>query len=347
MISKRNELLNIFVTEEDRQGMDILKMSNFFDVFTNRINKSIFEESNWKIVMTQKEIKGWISSAIKLGFDLSKINTLEADSSHLSKDIIEGLKKGIYHFSESKEVQGHFRPVVLDENERIVKHLTLKKAINPTEILSDISIISMQSALNKISSQIENVEQKVDYLVESQRRIDLCNKFLYARDKIMSAIEEDGDSQEQLLKEADTYLMEGLTNLYHELMDEVNKLAKKVSFFTMIKTIDDLLSHITEDIQMIHKYVGLRVYLLNFRGKTKDSLRVIHEFEYQLEKLSSEKLCNGKYTAFELIHQCFPYNESNIDFWIEQPQKLLQALKLCERKIELKAADYYFIEMED
>ena len=36
-----NELLDIFATEEDKKGTDLLKMSNYFDIFVSKIDTRI------------------------------------------------------------------------------------------------------------------------------------------------------------------------------------------------------------------------------------------------------------------------------------------------------------------
>ena len=45
----------------------------------------------------------------------------------------------------------------------------------------------------------------------------LKNKILYARDKIFQANSADSKEKDTLLHEADTYLMEGLTDLYTDI----------------------------------------------------------------------------------------------------------------------------------
>lgn len=37
----KNELLDIFATEEDKKGTDLLKMSNYFDIFVSKIDTRI------------------------------------------------------------------------------------------------------------------------------------------------------------------------------------------------------------------------------------------------------------------------------------------------------------------
>lgn len=128
------ELLNIFTEEEDKKGTDLLAMSDFFKVFIGKIEAEIGSRTAWKVFYNIEGIIGEIATAIKSGFDVSQMGMLVADYSHFSQDIIDGLKKGIYHVGQSREVAGNLRPAILDENEHIVKFFTLKKVVNPSSV---------------------------------------------------------------------------------------------------------------------------------------------------------------------------------------------------------------------
>lgn len=342
---KNKSLLDIFVSKEDKEGSDLLKMSNYFDVFIGHISDDVNKNGTWEIIEDSQDFIGQIAIAIKGGFDISKLGMLIADTSHFSKKIIDDLKSGIYHIGESKEVAGHLRPAVLDENERLVKFVTLKKAINPSELLSDISTLSMQASLKNINAQIENVGRDVKSISEFVRREKLSNKFLYAREKIMNAVNS-GLDYDKYLHEADTYLMEGLTDLYADINAEINNLGALKGPFKSLKAVDDALTHINEDMQMIPRYVGLRVYLYDFRGKNDDANRVIGQYRHQLENLFSKQVCESKYTALEMIHMYYPYGNEDTNFWLEQPKQMVEVLKSYENMIEQKIKDVFYIEAE-
>lgn len=125
------ELLDIFIEEEDRKGADLLKMSDFFNVFIGKIGAEMKSETEWEVDLDIRGLLGQIAAAIKGGFDISKMGMLVADYSHFSQEVIDGLKEGIYHVGESKEVAGNLRPAILDENEQLVKFFTLKKLLIP------------------------------------------------------------------------------------------------------------------------------------------------------------------------------------------------------------------------
>ena len=86
VVCENTELLNIFETEEDKRGTDLLAMSNYFDVFVSKIDTSLDQNGKWKVVADASGFLGQIAVAIKSGFDLSKINMLVADTSHFSKE---------------------------------------------------------------------------------------------------------------------------------------------------------------------------------------------------------------------------------------------------------------------
>lgn len=341
-----NSLLEIFTEEEDQKGTDILKMSDFFSIFIDKIEVGMDSDTAWEVYRNIEGFVGEIAAAIKGGFDISKTGMLVADYSHFSQDIIDGLKDGSYHIGQSKEVAGNLRPAILDDKEHLVKFFTLKRAIDPTRVLADISTLSMQASLQRVSSQIEDIDRDVKGVFDLARREALSNKFIYARDRIMSAANAVGEEQAALLNEADKYLMEGLIALYSDLHAQVEALGDIKGPFASIRSIDRILSFINEDMQMIPRYVGLRVYLFNYRGKTGDANRILGEYRYHLKKLAEQKIGSGRYTAFELIHRNYPYELKNVDFWLEKPKQILAAIESYELMLEQRNRDVYYIDVE-
>ena len=161
----------------------------------------------------------------------------------------------------------------------------------------------------------------------------------------MLAATASGEERENYLKEVDTYLMEGLTNLYSDVNAQVKALAKIKGPLARIKDIDSILSYINEDMQMIPRYVGLRVYLFNYRGKTDDVLRILGEYRYQLQTLAERKLEDGKYTALELIHKYYPYDEEKVDFWLKKPMQMLEVISSYETMLAQKDRDVFYLDV--
>ena len=63
--------------------------------------------------------------------------------------------------------------------------------------------------------------------------------------------------------------------------------------------------------------------------------------------MTERKLGDGKYTALELIHKNYPYDEENVDFWLEKPKQMLEVIDSYQTMLEQKDKDVYYIDVED
>lgn len=348
-------LLNIFATEEDKNSTDLLEMSNFFELFIDDIGDNLHNFYQWDTVIDFGALLGRLAAAIKAGFDINDMGVMVADYSHFSKEIIDGLKKGIYHIGESKEVAGNMRPAILDKDEHIVKWFTMKKAVNPKEMLSDVGSLSMQNSLRQISSELKGISQDLKYEIEFNRRQALSLPFINARTKFLNAIN-NPKNKVKYLEEADTYLLEGLNALYADIEAEAKRLGDsdlkpnqskiKEFFIGSLKYADDILGRINEDMLMIPKYVAVEVYLLKHLERYEDAKAVLGQYKYHLDKMANTPLLGSEYTAAEVIHELYPYHKDNRDFWLEMPQETISALDSLQILIEPKDNEVFLIEAE-
>ena len=348
-------LLNIFATEEDKNSTDLLEMSNFFELFIDDIGDNLHNFYQWDTVIDFGALLGRLAAAIKAGFDINDMGVMVADYSHFSKEIIDGIKKGIYHIGESKEVAGNMRPAILDKDEHIVKWFTMKKAVNPKEMLSDVGSLSMQNSLRQISSELKGISQDLKYEIEFNRRQALSLPFINARTKFLNAIN-NPQNKVKYLEEADTYLLEGLNALYADIEAEAKRLGDsdlkpnqskiKEFFIGSLKYADDILGRINEDMLMIPKYVAVEVYLLKHLERYEDAKAVLGQYKYHLDKMANTPLLGSEYTAAEVIHELYPYHKDNRDFWLEMPQETISALDSLQLLIEPKENEVFLIEAE-
>lgn len=51
-------------------------------------------------------------------------------------------------------------------------------------------------------------------------------------------------------------------------------------------------------------------------------------------------------TALELIHKNYPYDEENVDFWLEMPKQMLGVIDSYETMLEQKGKDVFYIDVE-
>lgn len=84
---------------------------------------------------------------------------LVADYSQFSQAIIDGLKEGIYHVGQSKEVAGNLRPAILDQNEHLVKFFTLKKQLIPHIYFLTFQLCQFRHLSNKYPLRLKMLEE--------------------------------------------------------------------------------------------------------------------------------------------------------------------------------------------
>ncbi len=318
------DLLDIFVTEEDRIGTDLTRMSNFLSIFTQLTARKIVAGTRWEEVDLRIPY-GHVAEVLQFGYHLSHAGILVADSRHFSKDIWEGLEKGIYHLGESREVPGTFRPAILDADGRIVKCFTLQRAAEPTAVLSDLSALAMEAALHRIDLQLEKIGQGIQYQIEFSRQRALKDPFLNARDRIVSAAARPEDQRKPLLYDADTFLMLGLNALYSDVLTQAGEL----EHLNHLNEVDTVLAYLQEDLWLLPQYVGLRIYLFHYLHLPEEAGRVLEQYQYHLEQWTYSPMKGSRYTVMEQIHSFCAYPKGEQDFWLIQPPKMIEAVASC------------------
>lgn len=252
-------------------------------------------------------------------------------------------------FKNQKKCAGNFCSNIVNAKGRIVRSITLRKAIDSAQIFSNVPTLCIQLSLQRISSQIDDVSRKIDMIIEDARSESLIDKFMNARGKIKLASNASSEEQEEYLKEADTYLMEGLNSLYSNIYNRVKDLDKinKKRVCGSIHDVDSTLSYIDEDMKIIPRYLGLRTYLFHYRGKFENIKSIFEHYSGFLHKLNEARIYSGnKYTAFELIHEYYQYNEEKINFWLEKPKQIINSVDSYKALLTNKSRDILCLEAE-
>lgn len=339
----------------DKNNSNLLAMNDFSEKCLLRLEQKITKET---ILVASSDISNLmqeITIAIKSGYDFLNSKMLVADFSHLSKDVIEGLKSGKYHIGESAETLGNYRPAILDENNHYVKMCTLKKGVDITNSCMDIYMITLQRTLKNISEQLETIELYLEKIYNQNWNENTSTKFMVARDCMFTAANklESGDEYGcyQKLELADENLNHGLQYLYNNLDLEIEELVKSQpkwweSSRKKEKAINLSISNICKDMQSIPKFMILRAYLFALQGDSKNAERIFEEYREKLEILSTKKVFKN-YTAFGLIHTNFKYNEINNNFWLSKPEEMISELGKAQNKIDTNIKDVFFLEEDD
>lgn len=131
----------ILVTDEDKTGSDVMKMSDFFSIALQGMSKELVS-SETLITVDDLPLSdlGIINEAIQaVGVFRSPEFDLVPDFSSLPKDIQDKYKAGELILGESKQVEGNIRSVLVDAETKVrVKDVTLKK-VEHTDASTEIS----------------------------------------------------------------------------------------------------------------------------------------------------------------------------------------------------------------
>ena len=349
---ERSELLSIFPDDKSVYDHDVLQMNSLFSRCMHALNLQLACRPCGDEIAVPTDLIGQIATVLSGFQKLHGATMLVADLDRLDPDIRKGIRDKEYHIGLSKKVKGNARAVVVDSKEQIKAQITLKEVQKDPALLSDISMLSIQSALRHISIQLEDIARDVSYMIAFSRRQELQKPFLDARSKVIEAARStEPQESNACINNALESLMRGLNSLYADLEANVKNLAALYDKpMAKIQDIDVLLQYISEDMNLIPKYVALRAYLLGFVGKAPQVNDVIVEFRYKASWLASERLGQKQLTAAQLIHKFYPYNEQTRDLWLTAVpaiSKQLQALEVHELTESKKAYRLEITEVAD
>lgn len=325
----RTDLLSIFRSDEDIYGHDVFRMNQLFQHFMDTLNAQITMRNAGKELTITPELIGQISVFVGGMQKWDQASMLVADLDHLDPAIKKKLRDKTYKIAPSKKVDGNARAAIIDGDGQIKAQITLKEIQSDPALLMDVAMLSVQASLMKISEQLDNISRDVTYLIEFTRRQELQKPFLDARSKVIEAATCHIDAEiHQCIGDALGFLRSGLNSLYLDLETNIKKLADLYDNpFAKIEDIDVLLQYISEDMNLIPKYVALRVYLLNYLGRDQQINEVLAEYQYHINWLATASLGKKQLTAAQYIHKFFPYNKETKDMWLKEIPRMNKRLK--------------------
>ena len=349
--------LVIFGTEEDRTGNNILKMSNFFDGYVQEMMLSIRDFSPLKDI-TQLPIADLsiIGDVINQADVISQGNvTLLPDFDSLPSDVRTKLKKGIYSIGKSKQIEDNLRAVILDENGVRIKDITLKKVISNPGNIEAMRSIGNQIQMRQIYEKLSEIQELQTYQIQRDRDRDIIVPFLDARDLVLeAATKKSEEDQIRMLKVADDKMRTAINSVYTDIETTSKSFAKKVGtpFGYFNKTPNTYMEIIAEDLQIVTKFVGVRLQILEYLGERKTAKLVLENYYSNILSFIEQPISKKGLSASMLMQNFFPYNVSNMDFWynfsIEMKpmlEKNLEQLRL--ESTELDGNEVYFVSVED
>ncbi len=213
--------IEILVSEEDKNGTDILSMSDFFDVAMRQMsNMFVTSKSDIDLSIISPFELSVVNDALQMiGAYYSPQYALIPDFASLPKHIIEKLKKGELILGESKQVQGNLRSVLIDaETNSRVKDITLKRIENTNQIDAISRDLLMQMELSKISNKLARLESEQGYLINFTRNEAIMRPFLDARDFLLAAQNEKNKKMQiEKLKKAEDKMNTAINAVYVDM----------------------------------------------------------------------------------------------------------------------------------
>lgn len=349
--------LEIFKTKADLTGRDITQMSNFFDGYIEQMSLALREESAIE-VLSEIPISDLsiVNEVVQTARVLLKYNvTLVPDFDNLPLDIKKKLKLGLYTISESKQVEGNMRAVILDENGTRVKDITLKKVVSSPENLETARNIGNQLQVKQIYAKLAAIEEFQTYQIKRDRDQQIIVPFLDARTLIIRAANaKSADEQKNLLEQANSKITSALHSIYTDMDTSAKMLAKKAdSWFPDITgRMNDYMRFITSDLQIATKYVGVSMQILEYIGDNSGAKNALLEYQQTLHDFLEKPISKKGLSAALIMQGNYPYTSENMDQWYLLKKEIAPTLKASIENIMLdtypsECHEIYIVSMED
>ena len=339
--------LAILITEEDKTGRDIAKMSNFFDGYIQSLSTQIYTTSTVEIFDTVPVADlGIINEVATYAEALmqGKYGYLP-DFDSLPIEIRQNLKKGIYTIGESRQVEGNMRAVILDENGVRIKDITLKKIVNDPGTMDMARNLANQVQLRQINAKLGVIQDLQSYQIDRDRDRDIVVPFLNARDYILRAqMSHSIEEQKTYLLKASDELTKAINSLYTD-MDTTSKWLSRLTMFPIFQPtplIHGHISRLTQDLQLATKYVGVQMQVFDYIGERENAMLELDKYRMVMRDFSDKSIGRGK-SALTLMQEHSPYDESNKDCWHKLSVDMRPFLQIEQNPLE----ELYLVSAED
>ncbi|MDR2572470.1 MAG: hypothetical protein LBD23_19540 [Oscillospiraceae bacterium] len=341
IVESTSQELKILITEEDKYGNDITKMSNFFDIYLKQLSYELSTNSTVNILenipFADISIINDIFNHVEVVMKGKYGYVPDFDS--LPNDVLTKLKKGIYKIGESKQVDGNMRAVILDENNVRIKDITLKRVADNPNIMETSRSIANQVQMKQIYAKLDDIQKMQSYQIDRDRDRDIVVPFLNARSYILQAqIKETPDEVcENLLKATDE-LTRAINAVYTDISTTSQHLVKATNrpIFRRISQIESFIGYLTNDLQLAAKYVGLQMQLFDYLGNKASSTLVFEGYKHIMRDFITKSINRKAQSIATLIHLNYPYNEKNRNWWYNFAKDMTSALQTDQCFIEEK-----------
>lgn len=342
--------ISIFVTDADRHGSVIAEMSDFFSGYIKQQTTALSTAAATELVASFP-----MADVAIIGDMIHHAEMLTAgeyaflpDFDNLPRSIKAKLQKGLYTIGKSKQVDGNWRPVILDENGVRVKDITLKRVLNDPGTLETSRNIANQMQMRQIYAKLREIQEMQDYQIDMQRNQAIVVPFLSARTAILDAQSStDPDEQKKHLERAYDYLDKAINSLYADMHTVGEKLVQQTRWpiFQNRKQIQTFIGFMTTDLQLVAKFVGVHLQVCEYLGRPESAKNCLERYRHNMKAFCQTSANSRQQTLAEIVHLYFPYSERNRDFWLDFSEGIIPALDKVP--VLRESSELYLISVED
>lgn len=274
--SGANHQLSIFVTEADRTALDIRAMSDFMSNRISTLTLDLIGRAQAPAVLGSPAAAdiALAEQAIKSGRPVVRGEyeyLLDFDS--LPKDILRKFRKGEYSLGPSCQVDGNLRAVIVDKTGTRVKDVTLKREKRTAANADTMQNIAIQAQLKQMDAKLDTILELQGYQIDFARNNALVAPFFNARDRVVHAQNEADPAQRRsYLDEAVKMIEEAMNNAYLDIETVKRRLLFLTEWLIPFreKIVNQYIGYIAQDLQLLARYNGVLLQILDFMGKSQD-----------------------------------------------------------------------------
>lgn len=337
-ISQNNNKLSIFVTAEDRQSTDIATMSDFVANNIRNLAISVSRENHAAAPSVSPLSMSIIGSLLRShGAVMHGGYEYVLDFDSLPEDILEKYKKGIYTLGESRQVDGNFRAVIMDETNTRVKDITIKRAEKVADTsqsvnqMQQMQNLAIQMQLKQINDKLDILVEMQDYHIELSRNTAIVQPFFNARDKVVHAQNEaETNKQRDYLDGAISELESAINAIYLD----IKTLQKRFFRLTFLpvgriqRVINKYIAFISQDLQLLSMYNSILYQILDYMGKERDKEDAYQKYRLYMLDFYTRAVGPKQMPLSLQIHNAFDgYTQDTMDSWKSMTDEMVPTLQ--------------------
>lgn len=317
--SSKIENCELLITDEDKTGTDICKMSDFFEIGINNNALRVLKDSSFDTIKRfSLSIISELNDCVKIIDSLIKKDNCElvADLTKLPKEIKDKLEKGKNIIDYSKQYSDRLRPVILDLNHKRQKDIVLKKVVRKADNESAFRNIATQQLLMQIYERIDELKELCLYQISLQKNDMVFKPFVKARSEILNYQTSNNDNERiEHLNNASGSLQDCIAGIYSCIKTDQDALIRNDKGKSH-ENPDKYIESICCDMLHLTKIVGLQSQVYTLLRKDNENENLINEYKYSINNIFNKPINEDDESLAILIHNWCAYKKDNNDAWL-------------------------------